>query len=230
MSIRDTAKALGLSRAMVHRLAKLGMPVEGKEGAKGWLKVHRPDIATRLGLAVPEVPVPGPEATAGLMGRVERTEQMVAALVEKAANGVPLQAGQALRLHGLAVRNLIDARRLDAEDRVRVGELVEREKVLAAWTRLNGELRSLIVAMPRALAPRIAPADPGPAEAILETWVLTFLRRLSRTDGAPMTGGDGGGYEDSPPPSERRLWGKPGASNSCPDSPTGRNGDSMPTP
>ena len=96
--------------------------------------------------------------------------------------GMP-DAGRLVAIHAQAANNLIKARE-------EVLKLAERERTLVSgdWVRKvmtdhDGAIATILKAMPKSLAPRIAPHDPEHAEQELERWVQeTALATLSKTD------------------------------------------------
>lgn len=71
-----------------------------------------------------------------------------------------------------------DAKEL--ENRLRLGDIIEREAAQAILTARLAPLRAKLVAAPSSLASRLNPTDPELAKAVLEDWVRETLTAASQ--------------------------------------------------
>lgn len=161
------------------------MPLDSKEGADAWRGSTAQKRATKQ---APTTADPGPyrppEASAPIdpatvsadtpQGAYERQKQIERAaygLAVKSLKAGALDAARLVSIHSQAARNLTAAReevlKLSQTERV----LVSGDWVRKVMTDHDGAVATLLRAMPKQLAGRIAPHDPEHAEQELERWV-----------------------------------------------------------
>ena len=189
MTQSDYVKHSGLTKGRVSQLVKAGMPLTSPEDADRW----RGMSAQKRAGVIPKSdsgssPDPGPyrppEAQAptdpsvvsadtpqGAYERQRQIERAAYALAVRSLNASQPDAGRLVSIHAQAARNLTQARE-------EVIALSERERTLVSgdWVRKvmndhDGAVATLLKAMPKQLAGRIAPHDPEHAEQELERWV-----------------------------------------------------------
>jgi|LauGreDrversion4_2_1035121.scaffolds.fasta_scaffold05166_14 hypothetical protein len=211
MTQSEYARATGLTRARVSQLVAAGMPIESKELADAWRMrnvkgaIHKeakravpdPNLPVSA-VAVPTVegPYRPPEAEApidaakvsddtpqGAYERQRKIERAAYGLAARALNERRADAKHLVAVHAQAARNL-------AQLRLEVLAVSERERSLVSgeWVRKiitdhDGAVVTLVKAMPKQLAGRIAPHDPEHAENELSRWVQeVFLKTLHNTN------------------------------------------------
>lgn len=199
MTQSEYAKHAGLTRGRVSQLVKAGMPLTTKEAADQWRGTatrSRPDSAKASTATTQESgPYRPPEAQAPTdpevvtadtpQGAYERQRQIERAAYNLAVNSLNagrLDAGRLVSIHAQAARNLTLAReevlKLNEHERV----LVSGDWVRKVMTEHDGAVATLLRAMPKQLAGRIAPHDPEHAERELDRWVQEVcLKTLSDT-------------------------------------------------
>jgi len=196
MTQTEYARHAGLTKGRVSQLVKAGMPLTSPEAADSWrgMSAQRrgPDHSTPAAgpYRPPEATAPpvGPESEtadtpSGAYERQRRIERAAYALAVNALRNKQPDAGKLVSIHAQAARNLTEARN-------QVIGLAEREKTLVSgdWVRKamtshDGAVATLLRAMPKQLAGRIAPHDPEHAEQELERWVQEVaLATLNQTD------------------------------------------------
>lgn len=198
MTQKDYAQHSGLTQGRVSQLVKAGMPLSSKEAADNWRGMSAQKKATKSSSGTssdpglyrpPEAESPADKASVSadtVQGAYERQRQIERASYALAVNALRNKTNDAARLvsiHAQAAKNLVAAR----ED---VLSLSEREKTLVPgdWVRKvmtehDGAVATLLRAMPKQLAGRIAPHDPEHAERELERWVQEVaLATLSNTN------------------------------------------------
>lgn len=199
MTQKEYAQHSGLTAGRVSQLVKAGMPLTTKEAADNWRGMSaqkRGSPKSVSGTSEDPGPFRPTEAAApvdksllasdtpqGAYERQKQIERAAYALAANAIRGKTMDAGRMVSLHAQAARNLVVARE-------EVIALSEREKTLVSgdWVRKvmtehDGAVATILRAMPKQLAGRIAPHDPEHAERELERWVQEVaLATLSNTD------------------------------------------------
>ena len=200
MTQSEYARHAGVSRALICKLVKVGMPLTSPEaadafrgsfhrGPKGLSVVHGSKQAGNTNESGPFRP---PESTTTVdpsliaadtpQGSYERQRQ-----IERAAFGLAveslrsktLDASRIVAVHALAARNLTAARNEVLTLNEREKTLVSGDWVRRAMTEHDGAVISLAKAMPRQLSGRISPHDPEHCEKELDRWVQeVFLKTL----------------------------------------------------
>jgi hypothetical protein len=185
MTQSDYVKHSGLTKGRVSQLVKAGMPLTSPEEADRWRGMSSKG---RVASAPTPAPQPGPyrppeaeaptdpaavtaDTPSGAYERQRQIERAAYALAVRALKASQPDAGRLVSIHAQAARNLTQAR-----DEVLT--LSERERTLVSgdWVRKvmtdhDGAVSTLLKAMPKQLAGRIAPHDPEHAERELERWV-----------------------------------------------------------
>ena len=184
MTQAEYARHAGVSRALVCKLVKVGMPLTSPEaadafrgsfhrGPKGLSVVHdSKQTAKQDGTPNESGPYRPPESTTTVdptliaadtpQGSYERQRQ-----IERAAFGLAVQSA----------RNEL----LTLNEREKT--LVSGDWVRRAMTEHDGAVISLAKAMPRQLSGRISPHDPEHCEQELDRWVQeVFLKTLHATN------------------------------------------------
>lgn len=197
MTQSEYAKAAGLTRARVSQLVKAGMPLDSKEAADVWRGSGAQKRATKSNPTTAEPgPYRPPEATTpidqatvtadtaqGAYERHKQIERAAYALAVRSLRSGALDAARLVSIHSQAARNLTAAR----EEVLKLAQ-IERTLVSGDWVKKvmsdhDGAVATLLRAMPKQLAGRIAPHDPEHAERELERWVQEVaLATLHNTD------------------------------------------------
>ena len=178
---RGSRKGIGGRHSKVQQMAALHRQEANFQQAAGAIAdgPYRPpeaDVPINADLAEFDTPQ-------GAYERQKQIERAAYKLATEALAARSMDAGRMVTVHATAAKNLISAR----ED---VITLAEREKQLVsgAWVKKvmqehDGSVASLLKAMPKQLAGRIAPHDPEHAERELDRWVQEVcLKTLHSTD------------------------------------------------
>jgi hypothetical protein len=189
MTQSEYVKHSGLTKGRVSQLVKAGMPLTSPQDADQWRGMSaqkRPGVSPKTvsGSSSDPGPYRPPEAQApsdpaavsadtpqGAYERQRQIERAAYALAVRSLKASQPDAGRLVSIHAQAARNLTQARQ-------EVIALAERERTLVSgdWVRKvmtdhDGAVSTLLKAMPKQLAGRIAPHDPEHAERELERWV-----------------------------------------------------------
>ena len=123
------------------------------------------------------------DTPAGSYERQKGIEKAAYALSVRALKAGQPDAGRLVQIHNLAARNLTAAREEVLALAERERHLVSGDWVRKAMTEHDGAVATLLRAMPKQLAGRIAPHDPEHAEKELDRWVQEVaLATLQQTD------------------------------------------------
>lgn len=198
MTQAEYAARSGLTKGRVSQLVKAGMPLTSPEAADAWrgsfaskrAAAKEPERRPAAGpYRPPEAEAP-PDKSAvsadtpqGAYERQKQIERASYALAVNALKGRTNDAGRLVAIHAQAARNLVSAR----EEVIRLSEkertLVSGDWVRKVMTEHDGAVATLMRAMPKQLAGRIAPHDPEHAERELDRWVQEVaLATLHNTD------------------------------------------------
>lgn len=195
MKQAEYARHAGVSKGYVSRLVSRGMPLDSAEVADAWRGSYRRNGNGASGHPPPAPPPeplpPSSPPPTGISEDGPRAAYQRASVAERAAFGVALaalrskalDAGRTLSTHATALTNLVRAR-----EAVLALEQKEGHLVPVAWIRKHleehdGVAATIVKSMPKTLAGRIAPQDPGFAEGELSRWVNeTFLASLYATN------------------------------------------------
>lgn len=211
MTQADYARATGLTKGRVSQLVKAGMPLASREAADKWRGMStrsRPTAGAKGKSSAPIISKsgsgssgePGPyrppeaqaptdpslisaDTPAGSYERQKGIEKAAYALSVRALKAGQPDAGRLVQIHNLAARNLTAAREEVLALAERERHLVSGDWVRKAMTEHDGAVATLLRAMPKQLAGRIAPHDPEHAEKELDRWVQEVaLATLQQTD------------------------------------------------
>ena len=205
MTQKEYGDRIGISQPRVAQLISQGMPMDSPESADLWRSQH---VRSRAKSIPKQKNVPDPTAieqegpyrpieaesplntataaTDSPEGAYERQRQIERAaydLAVDALRGGRADAGRLVAIHAAAAKNLTSAR-----DEVITQAEKERRLVSGDWVRRvmqehDGDVASLIKAMPKQLSGRISPHDPEHAERELTRWVQEVaLKTLHNTD------------------------------------------------
>lgn len=178
---RGSRKGIGGRPSNVQRMAALHKQEAAFNEAAGAITEgpYRPpeaDSPVNVALAAMDTPQ-------GAYERQKKIERAAYDLASEALASRSMDAGRMVTVHATAAKNLISAR----EDVISLAEK-ERQLVSGSWVKKvmqehDGAVASLLKAMPKQLAGRIAPHDPEHAERELERWVQEVcLKTLHQTD------------------------------------------------
>lgn len=203
MTQTEYARAANLSKARVSQLVKAGMPLSSPEDADRWrgMSAQKRAALPTASKSTPaqiedQGPLRPPEAGGKVNpslvsadtphGAYERQRQIERAAYDLATRALLAKqhdAGRLVGIHARAARNLTAARQEVLDLSARERTLVSGEWVRKVMTDHDGAVATLIKAMPKSLAARIAPHDPEHAERELTRWVEeTALATLSKTN------------------------------------------------
>ena len=189
MTQSDYVKHSGLTKGRVSQLVKAGMPLTSPEDADRWRGMSAQKRAGVIPKSVsgtsadpgpyrpPEAQAPTDQAAVasdtpqGAYERQRQIERAAYALAVRALRGSQPDAGRLVSIHAQAARNLTQAREEVIALSERERTLVSGDWVRKVMTEHDGAVATLLKAMPKQLAGRIAPHDPEHAEQELERWV-----------------------------------------------------------
>jgi hypothetical protein len=201
MTQTEYAKATGLTKGRVSQLVKAGMPLTSKEAADAWRGMSARGRTTTTAKSGGEAPAnhgpyrppeaQGPTDPAlisadtpqGSYERQRQIERAAYALSVRALKAGQPDAGRLVQIHNQAARNLTAAREEVLALSEKERHLVSGDWVRKVMTEHDGAVATLLRAMPKQLAGRIAPHDPEHAEKELDRWVQEVaLATLQQTD------------------------------------------------
>lgn len=183
MSQSQLAKALGISQPAVAQLAKKGMPTDSVEAAQQWRAAN---IGVKRGK--PKA-VPQPVAPVGLIpspadqpDELAITDQLRQIAVDDFRNASSIQERAAA---SRTVKDAEEAHETRKRDMVKSEQeaqnLMHRDHVQAVIAEEAGKLRSLLDAMPAAVAQSANPHDPELAQAAVADYLEQVYSTLSNT-------------------------------------------------
>jgi transcriptional regulator with XRE-family HTH domain len=186
MSQSQLAKALGISQPAVAQLAKKGMPTDSVEAAQQWRAAN---IGIKRGK--PKA-VPHPMAPVGLIpsptdqpDELAITDQLRQIAVDDFRNASSIQERAAA---SRTVKDAEEAHETRKRDMVKSEQeaqnLMHRDHVQAVIAEEAGKLRSLLDAMPAAVAQSANPHDPELAQAAVADYLEQVYSTLSNTGNA----------------------------------------------
>ena len=183
MSQSQLAKALGISQPAVAQLSKKGMPTDSVEAAQQWRAAN---IGVKRGK--PKA-VPQPVAPVGLIpsptdqpDELAITDQLRQIAVDDFRNASSIQERAAA---SRTVKDAEEAHETRKRDMVKSEQeaqnLMHRDHVQAVIAEEAGKLRSLLDAMPAAVAQSANPHDPELAQAAVADYLEQVYSTLSNT-------------------------------------------------
>jgi len=183
MSQTQIAKALGISQPAVAQLVKRGMPTDSVEAAKNWRATHVGHRRTGR-KSQPSVPV-GLIPSGDHPPDLAVSDQLRNIAIEDFKNATTIQDRAAA---SRIVKDTEDAHETRKRDLVRceqeAGNLMHRDQVQGVIAEEAGQLRSLLEAMPGAVAQSANPSDPDLAQAAISDYLEQIFSTLSNTGNA----------------------------------------------
>jgi hypothetical protein len=182
LSQTQIAKALGISQPAVAKAAKRGMPLGSVEAAMAWRRMNQ--SARRGKVAATTAPVATP---IGLIPTEQPTElaitdHMRGIAVKDFENAGSIQERAAA---SRTVRDAEEAHETRKRDLVKSEQeaqnLMHRDQVQSVIAEEVGKLRSLLDAMPAAVAMSCNPHDPELAQAAVADYLEQVYSTLSNT-------------------------------------------------
>lgn len=185
MSQSQIAKALGISQPAVAQLAKKGMPTDSVEAAQAWRSVN---IGVKRAKAMPAAPRHSALATsepAELSDELAVTDRLRRLAVQDFENAGSIQERAAA---SRTVRDAEEAHETRKRDMIKSEQeaqtLMHRDQVQTVIAEETGKLRSLLEAMPAAIAQAANPADPELARDTVADYLEQVFSTLSNTGNA----------------------------------------------
>ena len=190
------AKELGITKQAVQKLAKRGMPTTSPELARAWRARN-----TRSQVSPPRPPTPesildslddaeaGAEDAHGIRDNLALLARLREASMKRYESA--LSAGEddnarkwgalllALAQRGAETESKL--RRLRAQD----GETLTLDEAREAFGGILREIKTLITAMPAAMAAQVNPHDTAHAQRALEGWRDSMFRTIHEADSKP---------------------------------------------
>ena len=195
MGVIEMARTLGVSKALVSKLIKAGMPLTSAQAAQAWREQHAPPRRWKNKVAAPTAdtaPVDKPQATAtpsqGIVGgddpessldraRAAEREAFAALAVEREGGASAEDLRKLSTTYFAARRN-----RQTAEDfavqwqhRQRITMLLDEAKELAGRPHIAA--KQMLEVMPKSLAPRLH----GQPQKAIEKTLAEWADRLAET-------------------------------------------------
>lgn len=194
MTQKEYVAHSGCSKGYVSKLVAKGMPLDSPEAADVWRASSsrgpgRPSLSSPPSPpAQPESspvalePGPADDTADGAWQRMRSIERAAFGLAARSLKESRLDAARLVQIHAAASSNLVRARHEVLDLREREGRLVRADWIKKMLQDHDGAVATIAKAMPKTLAGRIAPQDPGFAEGELSRWVNeTFLATLHAT-------------------------------------------------
>lgn len=190
----EIARTWGVSPGYVSRLIKKGMPTGSLAEADSWrlANLQKPPrsqsgaavvkiaAGTGQGMKLCEV---GDESPGARLKRANEAERLAFHLLRELAEGgnaIALRSG--VHAFGEAQRRCSEAELNLAKHQLATGELISTAEVREVFTNTLGVIRSLMDALPAALAVRANPSDPECAKRALQEGVDQILRAVSKSE------------------------------------------------
>jgi hypothetical protein len=183
MSQTQLAKALGISQPAVAQLVKKGMPTDSVEAAKNWRATHVGHRRTgrKSQSAIPVGLIPSGDPPPDLVV----SDQLRNIAIEDFKNATTIQDRAAA---SRMVKDTEEAHETRKRDLVRseqeAGNLMHRDQVQSIITEEVGKVRSLLEAMPGAVAQAANPADPDLSQGAIADYLEQVFSTLSNTGNA----------------------------------------------
>jgi transcriptional regulator with XRE-family HTH domain len=181
MSQTQLAKALGISQPAVAQLAKKGMPTDSVEAAQHWRSAN---IGAKRGKRKASAPTTTPIGLvpADQPDELAITDHMRGIAVRDFENAGSIQERAAA---SRTVRDAEEAHETRKRDLVKSEQeaqnLMHRDQVQSVIAEEVGKLRSLLDAMPAAVAMSANPHDPELAQAAVADYLEQVYSTLSNT-------------------------------------------------
>jgi len=183
MSQSQLAKALGISQPAVAQLAKKGMPTDSVEAAQQWraanigVKRGKPKAVSQPVAPIGLIPSPTDQPD-----ELAITDQLRQIAVDDFRNASSIQERAAA---SRTVKDAEEAHETRKRDMVKSEQeaqnLMHRDHVQAVIAEEAGKLRSLLDAMPAAVAQSANPHDPELAQAAVADYLEQVYSTLSNT-------------------------------------------------
>lgn len=186
MSQSQLAKALGISQPAVAQLAKKGMPTDSVEAAQQWRMANigtkrgkrrllPPATTTPIGI-LPPTELPDELAVTDRLRRIAVSDfESASSIQERAAASRTVKDAE--EAHETRKRDLV-------KSEIEAQTLMHRDQVQAVIAEEVGKLRSLLEAMPAAVAQASNPADPELARDTVADYLEQVFSTLSNTGNA----------------------------------------------
>lgn len=183
LSQTQIAKALGVSQPAVAKAAKRGMPLDSVEAAMAWRRMNqsarrgKPSRTTTAVVTAPIGLVPAEQPS-----ELAITDHMRGIAVKDFENAGSIQERAAA---SRTVRDAEEAHETRKRDLVKSEQeaqnLMHRDQVQSVIAEEVGKLRSLLDAMPAAVAMSCNPHDPELAQATVSDYLEQVYSTLSNT-------------------------------------------------
>ncbi len=207
----EIATALGLTRGRVSQLVKMGMPTESVEAARAW-RAERQSSNERAGhIAQPVRPLDlsglddilqavsqpqggGDEMDVRIQQQVELCRMTREVFVNALENGDPAQ-GKLYGNYDRAIGTLLALEKVRKQRQVEDGRLVDADEAAARFSKVLGQLRSLLDRAELTFAPKANPDNPPKALKAYREFKEDIFRKISEygvqvEDGSPRIGED----------------------------------------
>jgi hypothetical protein len=183
MSQTEIAKALGISQPAVAQRVKRGMPTDSIGAAKQWSDGH---VSQRRGKRASQslgpVGIVPPTEVCDELAITDQLRQIAVAAFRNAETVQDLSAASR------TVKDTEEAHETRKRDMVKSEQeaqtLMHRDQVQAVIAEETGKLRSLLEAMPAAIAQAANPADPELARDTVADYLEQVFSTLSNTGNA----------------------------------------------
>jgi transcriptional regulator with XRE-family HTH domain len=186
LSQSQIAKALGISQPAVAKAAKRGMPLTSVEDALAWRRVNQSTKRTKANAGPTSTPEPiGLSALPELPDDLAVTDKLRRIAVSDFERASTIQERSAA---SRTVKDAEEAHEIRKRDMVKSEQeaqtLMHRDQVQAVIAEETGKLRSLLEAMPAAIAQAANPSDPELARDTVADYLEQVFSTLSNTGNA----------------------------------------------
>lgn len=185
LSQGQVAKALGISQPAVAKAVKRGMPLDSVEAAMEWRRINN---NAKRGKAAPRQTAPAPIGISELpelSDELAVTDRLRHIAVRDFENAGSIQERAAASRTVKDAEEAHETRKRDlVKSEIEAQTLMHRDQVQAVIAEEVGKLRSLLEAMPAAVAQASNPADPELARDTVADYLEQVFSTLSNTGNA----------------------------------------------
>jgi DNA-binding transcriptional regulator LsrR (DeoR family) len=185
LSQGQIAKGLGISQPAVAKAVKRGMPLDSVEAAMEWRRINN---NAKRGKSAPRQATPAP---IGISELPELSDELAITDRLRRIAVDDFEKAQSIQERAAASRTVKDAeeahetRKRDlVKSEIEAQTLMHRDQVQAVIAEEVGKLRSLLEAMPAAVAQASNPADPELARDTVADYLEQVFSTLSNTGDA----------------------------------------------
>jgi hypothetical protein len=190
MTQTKLAEGLGLTRQAVQKLCKRGMPTDSIELARAWrarnlrseVCAPRPPTPQSIMESLDDADVAAPQDADGITANLALLSRLRSAAIERYESALAAGEDNNARQWG-ALLLALAAKGAETETRLRRlreqdGETMTLDEARSVFGNILGEIKTLLTAMPAAMAAQVNPHDPPHAQHVLEGWRDSLFRKI----------------------------------------------------